>query len=159
MSRSFKKHPVVKDGKRSSGKGAKRYMNRAIRRSQLDALPVKGSRFKDEFCNPWDRCDVRYRKEFNEIMKDEWRDYCAAAENVLNGWQRYHWRNAYETSEPNYKHGCKMLSWHEPFKLIKHPAGWIENKWFNKRCREVLEKGPPDMKKIFNEWAKFYMRK
>ncbi len=71
MSRSFKKFPVVKDWKRETGTQFKKFTNRKIRRSNFDALPLKGSRFKNQYGNQYDRCDIRYFETYRSYLEKQ----------------------------------------------------------------------------------------
>lgn len=68
MSRSYKKFPAVQDAKRKTGVQFKRETNRRIRRAPLDALPQKGDRFKNQYGNPYDRCDCLYYETYREYL-------------------------------------------------------------------------------------------
>ena len=48
MSRSYRKHPISKDGGRSS-KQQKKMANRKVRRATFDELPIKGAGYKKHF--------------------------------------------------------------------------------------------------------------
>ena len=48
MSRSYRKHPILKDNGKSA-KAMKKCANRKVRRTDFDDLPQKGSKFKRYF--------------------------------------------------------------------------------------------------------------
>jgi hypothetical protein len=65
MSRSYKKHPIIKDGGRSSKK-SKRLANKKVRRN-VDKLPPKGKAYKKIY-DSWDINDyVSYWTEKDAI--------------------------------------------------------------------------------------------
>lgn len=88
MSRSYKKHPVVK----GNCKGQKQVANRKIRR--VDKLtPLKGGSYKKLYLT-WNICDFRSRwteeDAITEWYEEETEMY---EENNINSWRHYPWRH------------------------------------------------------------------
>jgi len=70
MSRSYKKHPIIKDGGKSKKIG-KKYANRKVRRAK-DL--VDGCMYKNVFCR-YDICDVIIRWTYKEHLADVLAEY------------------------------------------------------------------------------------
>ena len=78
MSRSYKKHPVCKDGNRSK-KVSKKLANRRVRNSILSG----GKSMQDKICyERWDVCDYRFYQE-KEVGMDE---------EEMKWWKKWYYR-------------------------------------------------------------------
>ncbi len=90
MSRSYKKHPFIKDGGRSSKKD-KQLANRAVRRGNKD-LSKKGKGYKRIYCS-YDINDYISRWPWKEAKKEWetnswWRNYFLSEKEFYNYWAK-----------------------------------------------------------------------
>ena len=77
MSRSYKKHHVIKSGGPVCKRFFKNRCNRLIRRCcDLDFFPHKGNRIKSHFISPWDINDCIWDCSFEQWMVRKCREYC-----------------------------------------------------------------------------------
>lgn len=140
MSRSYKKHPVIKDGssgRRKSGKlKMKTVANRMIRRKAIDELPMreKGS-YKKAF-ESWDISDWRFSQTKEEAIR-EYEQYQKEAAGGPRYDTRTYFTYNWETGEP-----------------IKHTYTTM----INRRAIEMIEEYPT-LKKYLANWYKSYKRK
>lgn len=96
MSRSYKKHPVSKDGNKSSKK-AKQIANKRIRRNYKNELPIKGKGFR-KFYNSWEINDYIAYWSKEEAIKD-WNDEVGRAASYGIPLEEYGWHSIYGSLE------------------------------------------------------------
>lgn len=78
MSRSFKKHPIIKDNGKSKKKG-KKIANRKVRRSKLSGRKSKNYK---KYYESWNVYDFRFYRDKEPDMDDEY----------LNWWKKMYYR-------------------------------------------------------------------
>ena len=102
MSRSYRKNPVIKDGRfnRDNGKHGKKFANRKVRRSK-DTFQHKD--YKKLYCS-WEINDYEFRMSKEELMSyfdsynedvpfyHSWMDEFKTLEDALNWWRKTYLR-------------------------------------------------------------------
>lgn len=96
MSRSYKKHPITKDGNRSSKKD-KQIANKRIRRNYKNDLPTKGKGFK-KFYNSWEINDYVCYWSKEEAIKN-WNDEVNEAASRGIPLEKWGWHSQYANLE------------------------------------------------------------
>lgn len=96
MSRSYKKHPISKDGNRSSKKD-KQIANRKIRRNYKNDLPTRGKGFR-KFSDSYDINDYIEYWSKEEAIQD-WNNEIKEAETRGIPLEKWGWHSRYASLE------------------------------------------------------------
>ena len=84
MSRSYKKHPIIKESSRGSNKLRKRIANKAVRHHKGELN--NGAQYKKIYSS-YDISDYSFSYTW-----DEWKDYRGDSQTERDNWERFYYR-------------------------------------------------------------------